>query len=320
MEEETSLKFRLNILYLVTILFVFILLLLASSIWEEGLAKMSQIQAGMIPILILLGLVSRLLYPCISWYILLSLGYKRTLRTVYLIVTTSLGASLATPVKIGIPLRIFLYQTILKVPYSIGAASLVLEVFIGSFLGVIISICGIFILFSSLDFLMPLLGALLLLLILLLMLFTKPRNYDALLSIWPLKKIKNRLIAFIIKTQNAIKGLNKSQLLVLGILFISSYILSTLRLYFVLFSFSIQLNLLTLLYIQSISFIAGSLSMLPMGIGVRDLSKITLLNFIGVPTEISILVAIIERLLTSGISFALGVISASVLSLKKLRR
>jgi uncharacterized protein (TIRG00374 family) len=65
-----------------------------------------------------------------------------------------------------------------------------------------------------------------------------------------------------------------------------------------------------------ISYTVGMISMIPMDLGIRDTSVVLLLLNLGVPNEVAISTALVQRILTTGLNIVLGASSASVLGVK----
>jgi uncharacterized protein (TIRG00374 family) len=75
-----------------------------------------------------------------------------------------------------------------------------------------------------------------------------------------------------------------------------------------------------LLAVLTISITAGNLSMIPMGLGVRDASLTLLLVQLGVPNEIALSVTVIQRLFAPGWPLLLGLISANILGISEMTK
>jgi len=58
------------------------------------------------------------------------------------------------------------------------------------------------------------------------------------------------------------------------------------------------------------------ISLMPMGLGARELGLAALLGEVGVPADIAIYAALIQRLIATGITFPLSLISWQILGLK----
>jgi uncharacterized protein (TIRG00374 family) len=96
--------------------------------------------------------------------------------------------------------------------------------------------------------------------------------------------------------------------------------LQSVRLWIVLRVFGPAPSSLSLLAVFAISVTAGNLSMIPMGLGVRDASFTLLLARLGVSQEIALSAAVIQRLFSPGWPLLLGLISANVLGVSALTR
>ena len=58
--------------------------------------------------------------------------------------------------------------------------------------------------------------------------------------------------------------------------------------------------------------------MIPMGLGIRDVTFTWLLVQVGVPTEIALSAAVIQRIFAPGWPLLLGVISANILGVSEI--
>ncbi len=75
---------------------------------------------------------------------------------------------------------------------------------------------------------------------------------------------------------------------------------------------------LAVLAALTISITAGNLSMIPMGLGVRDASLTLLLRQLGAPDEVALSTAVIQRLFAPGLPLLLGLISANILGISEM--
>lgn len=67
-----------------------------------------------------------------------------------------------------------------------------------------------------------------------------------------------------------------------------------------------------LLAIKAISRVAGFVSMIPMGLGVHEVTLVGLLSAQGTSGDVAVLAAVVDRLATTGVLFVLGAIAAGV--------
>ncbi|MFX0203796.1 MAG: lysylphosphatidylglycerol synthase domain-containing protein, partial [Candidatus Hodarchaeota archaeon] len=82
-------------------------------------------------LILLLSLLSIGFYSLAVYTLIQASGYKTTFVQTYLVLTASLGANYVTPVRVGIPLRIYLYKHLMDVPMSTGTALITVEVIVG---------------------------------------------------------------------------------------------------------------------------------------------------------------------------------------------
>lgn len=253
----------------------------------------------------------------LSLHILLAgMGYKKPIKSLYLILTSSLATNYVNPIKIGLPLRVYLYKKVLNIPLSIGTASLGIEIFNQIFLLSIVSIIAIVNLFTDYSIKIPLLAISLLLLATCLVIFFEPTKLKRYTNRLPFENRINKLIDVGNSFQEGIKQTDKKSLLLFSFLLFVMYIISAIRLFVILQIFGVGINPLHVVYVQFISGLLATVSMIPMGLGVKDASIVFLLMKLGVPNEIAVSVALIERTLTTGLGFVLGAISASALGIK----
>ena len=91
-------------------------------------------------------------------------------------------------------------------------------------------------------------------------------------------------------------------------------------LFFVLRDMQVSVSVLDLVFVQSISGILGILSMLPMGIGVKDASQVVLMTQLGVPQSEALIAALIDRALWTFVPLVAGIISVNILGVNELLR
>ena len=244
------------------------------------------------------------------------MGYKSSLKSLYLISTSSMAANYTTPIKIGIPLRVYLYKKFLGIPLSHGTASLAIEIFLETMIPALVSIFAITTLFKEYSLKIPLFVIFLLFLFFYATVFFDPVRFRKTTSKFHFHNKLDKLLEFGMNFQEGIKHASKKSIFVFSLLLLVMYAISALRLFVVLLMFGVEISPVHLLYVQLISFVAGSISMIPMGLGVRDAGIVVLLMNLGVTNEVAISAALMERLLTTGLPLVLGAISASALGVK----
>ena len=149
-------------------------------------------------------------------------------------------------------------------------------------------------------------------------LFVKPTLASPLLSRLPFQKVTFRLVRFGERVQAGFRRVPPWSLGVVTLLLGLNVVAATTRLYLVLYALGWTVDWLALLAAFTISIAAGNLSLIPMGLGVRDASLTLLLAQIGVPKEVALSAAVVQRLFAPGWPLLLGLISANVLGLSSL--
>ena len=97
-----------------------------------------------------------------------------------------------------------------------------------------------------------------------------------------------------------------------------SFFLNTSLLYFTIIGLGESVNFFPLFFIQSIPLVLGKISMIPFGLGIKDISLTYVLQSMDISTDIAIATSIINRLLVTGFSFGVGFFSINYLFNKKI--
>ncbi|OQA16745.1 MAG: hypothetical protein BWY63_02640 [Chloroflexi bacterium ADurb.Bin360] len=247
-------------------------------------------------------------------------GAVVTFWQTYLVLTSSLSINYLTPVKVGIPWRVYLYQRFIGVPLARGAALVTLEALAGMLIPAFLAVAGITILFPQLGLTAPLVLIGVLLAALGFALLVRVEALSARLETWAFGSRLKRILGFIQQVQTSLRSMPFvvvaiTLLLVLLMLMIEAY-----RLWLLLGIFGSAPAPYLLLVVLAISLTAGNVSMLPLGLGVRDASLIFLLAHLGVSNEIALSAAVVQRLFSPGCPLLLGVISSNILGVSALRR
>ncbi len=265
-----------------------------------------------------LSLLSLFIYfLCVST-LLRGLGFRRSLKPVSLIVLAAGTATHVSPVKLGVPVRIFLLKKRLNVPISVGVGAFAVEV-------------SLELLWMTIIFLLPIghfheYGGLRVALIVFSLLFAlfcgavllRPQKISKFFSRFVFKRQAQRIIDFGISLQQGLKRISKGALVLAAGLFVLRYITQAIFLYFVLSGFGYPMNPFYLLYAKNVAYVAGTVSMIPMGLGTKDITFMLVLSQMGVSKQVAISSALIDRFFHTFLPFGLGIISASILGVKFL--
>lgn len=312
---------RLGItLVVVLVLFVTGCLLLIHLLRDMDWDLVLQTSPGTLLVILALTALGTLVYACMIYVLVRASGYTTTLWRAYLVLTASMSANYVTPVRAGIPLRIYLYSHFMGIPAATGTTLVAVETLVGMLVPAFIACAGIAVLFPALGLLPPLALIALLLAGLLLALYVPLARLQALAERAPLSRLTVRLVRFVGRVQKGLRGLSPAVILGVVLLDLVMLGLHTIRLWLVLGILGPAPSPLTLFAVLTISLTAGNLSMIPMGLGVRDASLTLLLTQLGLSSEIALSAAVIQRLFSPGWPLLLGLISTNILGVSEVMR
>jgi uncharacterized protein (TIRG00374 family) len=244
-------------------------------------------------------------------YLLYSLSSSATFKDLVLIHFSSMAAHYSTPAKIGFPLAVFLLNRFDNVPYASGTAMILIELVISTGICGIIALVGSFFYFAGTTKVLIL--ALLCFLILVMATF--------LLSFYLLKKSRqeSRLYRFIENTHRAFIHIGLSNLIILTSMRTLIQLFSGVNLVLLSAFLSAELSLWQAVVAGSTAFFLGALSMVPMGLGVREASMLFCLHHVGIAHEVALSIVTIQRLLFTGSAFVLGTIFGAIAGMKNIK-
>jgi len=267
-----------------------------------------------------LSFVSLFVYLLAINILLRGMSFRTPLRLLFLILSAAGTTTTMSPVKVGIPVRIYLLKRRLSIPISTGVGAIAIET---SFL--LFWMMGIFLLpiprldgFGNIRIVLIVLVALFGVLYLLLLL--RPRDLSRLFSRFAFKGKGKRLIDFAVSFQEGLKQASKKALIVVFGLFLLRFIIDAFFLYFVLLGFGHRVNPLYLLYSKNVAYVVGTLSMIPTGLGSSDLTFMFFLSKLGIPKQVMLSCVLVDRLLYTLLPFLIGLVSANILGVQFLRR
>ena len=302
---------KMKISLIATIIIIF---LIAVAMWLSEIDMIEKIDISQIIFLCILTILPFFIYALTLRVLLEILGIRKSFEKVYLILTASFAANYTIPLKIGIPLRVYLYKKILGVPIVVGATSMILEILLWLIIPVSITLIALLTIFPVGEFIILPILILILMILVIFSLF----HLDKFLAIIPFgKKFMGKICTEDIFDN--LKRFKKRHVIVISSAFLSLHIISAIRLFLLFGIYGVNGDILQALIIQSISLVIGTLSLVPMGLGTKDVSLLVLMENLGITTETAISIVLLERILTTGVGFLLGMISISILSLEKLK-
>jgi uncharacterized membrane protein YbhN (UPF0104 family) len=256
----------------------------------------------------------------IAYCLLAGSGANRSIGQLYLAVTASTAANYSTPVKAGIPLRVYLYKRLMGISPATGSALVGLEIILATLVPAAIS------LFALLLFLPeggPAVAAALTAMVVgaaVALAFIRSDAYDRVIVRLPLPKIAQRAVAPDGDIVVALRGVPIRSLAAAAGIFAGMFVLVGVRSFCAFQLFGGSMNIVELVGISAAAFTLGSLSLLPMGLGVRDATLVALFVQAGADRDVAIAVAALERLLSTGVPLLLGILSAQILGLRAITK
>lgn len=307
-------------LLIILILLISSGLLLAYLLRDMDWELVRQTSPSTLVLILALTTLGTLVYTLLIHLLVRGSGYTTTLWRAYLVLTASLSANYITPVKVGIPLRIYLYSHFMDIPVVTGTALVTVETLVGMFAPAFIAIAGIALLFPSLGLATPVVMIAFLLAGLLFALQVKIERLRPRLERLPFSHLTTRFTRFVERVQSGLRCLSPLTIVGVVVLDLAMLGLQAIRLWLVLSIFGPAPSPQALLAVLTISVTAGNLSLIPMGLGVRDASFTLLLAQLSVPNEIALSAAVIQRLFSPGWPLLLGLISTNVLGVGEILR
>ena len=138
--------------------------------------------------------------------------------------------------------------------------------------------------------------------------FIKNKNLSK-IGNYPIVKKINELINYLRKVNFLKLGLS-------WILALMSFFINAIMLKIIITSLNENADISLLFIIQGLPYLLGMLSMIPLGLGVKDATLSYLLSQFGITPEVAIISSVILRIFMSGFSILMGIFSANYL-LKK---
>jgi len=242
-------------------------------------------------------------------FLLHSLSHPSKFKNLLLIQFASRAAHYSTPAKLGFPFTVYLLKRLENIPYMTGTVMILIEIAVN------IGICGLIAFFGSYFYLSEKINTILPLLSLLVIgVLTLYAAIHVLMRI-----VGNSRLSQVVKNvHESFQHLDKrnSFLYILIVAFIQ--VLSSINLLLLASFFSAELSLWQAVIAQSAAFFLGALSMVPMGLGVREASVLFFLYQVGIPKEVGLSIVTIQRLISTGLNFALGIIFGALIGVKNI--
>ncbi len=243
-------------------------------------------------------------------YLLRSLSSPSKLKNLLLIHFSSRAAHYSTPAKLGFPFTVYLLKRFENIPYTTGTAMVLIEVVVS------MGICGVIAFFGSYFYFSDKTNTLL---PLLLFFVIGILTLSVISHILRKKAGNSRFYRFIKNVHRSFHHLDTYHSLLYFLIMTFIQVFSGINLVLLAYFFSVDLSIWQAVIAQSAAFFLGALSMVPMGLGVREASVLFFLYHIGIPKEVGLSIVTIQRLISTGLNFALGIIFGTMIGVKNIR-
>ena len=301
-------KYWLLFFFIFVFLFMAIFKISPRDIW----IALSSLKPSQLVLLLSIYLLISLSQIITRKYLLYSLASPAKFKNLILIHFLSMAAHYSTPAKVGFPVAVYLLKTFDKVPYAIGTTMILIELVVST------TVCGIFAFMGTFFYFR---GKTHILLVSFSYLFV-----FGLLGLCGMYvflrrgKKDSRIYQFVKKMGEAFYHIAFSHLALYTFLVILIQFLAGFSLVLLSGFFSEELSLWQAVIANSAAFFLGALSMIPMGLGVREGSILFYLRHLGIAHEIGISIVTIQRLFSTGLSFVLGLIFGTVLGMRNINQ
>ena len=297
-------------------LFTFLLLVYFFSFGSGDFSALKTINYQLLFLLAFIKVVSIFFHTFSVWLLINRVHSKPRLSQVYLALTSSLAVGYFLPGKVGLPVRVYLYHRLFGLTVGVSFGLVGWEMVVTTLIPLIFAIPGLWIfypypgLFSSVLFLLCLIPSSILAGY---FLWTHGAKIGWLYKI---RRFFSFLSPFVDGLTHTFHSLNFRIIALLSLFYFLVLWCSVWFAHLLLLHFGTPVSLFSLLSIQSLSYLAGVVSLMPMGLGARDLSLVVLLGKVGVPADVATYTVILQRVIATGLSFLLGLISWQILGLK----
>lgn len=294
------------------LLFFFLILFLFMALFKISLkelwATISVLKIWQFSVLVLVFFVIAAFSILSRKYLLYSLSAFPKTKNLIFIHFSAMATHYSTPAKLGFPLTVYLLNKFDGIPYATGTAMVLIELVVNT------GICGIIALIGSFFYFTENSKTLILVFVGLISLCVLMFYLSPLL----LKKTgkNNRIITFLKNIHEAFACMHLRNLIVYMFLSFFVQLLGSINLVLLGNFFSLELFLFPCLVICSSAFFWGAISMIPVGLGVRDATVLFYLKWLGITNEVGLSIVTLQRLFSTGLSFFLGIIFGMILGLK----
>ena len=266
--------------------------------------------------LFFLRVISFIIYNLSNFFLFRAFDKNINIIDLALINSSSTVSNYATPIKIGFPLQILLLKKILNISYKLSGIIIFLSVIMSIFIALFLSLSFIVtnpsklsnVSLLSSEFILIGLGVIIFLLILF---FSLSINIHRNAYI-------TKLFKKLFELKENLLSLNIRYLIISFSLMLFGFFMNAWMINIILVEFNEDVSILNLFFIQGIPYLLAMVSMIPLGLGIKDASLTYLIVQTGVQSQTALLCAILMRILTSGFSIITGFFSINYLMKKNI--
>ena len=220
--------------------------------------------------------------------------------------------------KLGIPVRVFLFRTILGIPVAISSAAIVLETVLWLFIIGVVLILPVPHIWGSKYWTVSL-SAISLMILSVLFLIAGNKIIDIIPKSFHRFKFA-KISQFVADFIFGIKNINKIDTIKAILAFAVGWLVNAVSLWVILYEFGWRLNIQDLVYVGVFAYLVGTFSMLPMGLGSRDVTLVLLLTQLGPNSDIATATALIQRVFRTVVPLFIGLISINILGIGRFKQ
>jgi uncharacterized membrane protein YbhN (UPF0104 family) len=263
--------------------------------------------AQILVLLFMFGLIS-LAQVLSRKYLLAAMGLPTKTRNLVYVHFCSMAAHHSTPAKIGFPMAVYLLKRLDQVPYPAGAAAVMIELVVSTGISGVLGLMGTSFYFEAYRgrFLYALLVAVFVAAVLCAGLHRLGKRGRA-----------GRVQRFLTDVRSAFSSLSVARILVYAGLGTGIQILGGVNFLLTTAFLGAEISLWQAVTVTSSAFFFGALSMIPLGLGVREAAVLVYFRHMGIAGEIGLSVVAVTRMLSTGIAFILGMTFAAMLGLRR---
>lgn len=247
------------------------------------------------------------------------LGGMRHPARVSDVMTAMLAAgtvSLAGDPKLGVPARLAFYKMLAGIPVSVGAAQTTIESLLWLFLmGAIMVVPGPLAGDSALPLSLAAAG---MLSAGVAAVALGPPVLDRIWGLGRLFRASGPIRRFVLDLRGAMLGLKPGALVLATLWLAATYVVDVASIWYLCRALGAELAPSAIGHAVVISYLAGAVSLLPLGLGVRDVTFVLLLQQAGAPADAAAAVALVHRTLRTVLPLLLG-LALSPLVLRRAR-